>query len=179
MKPIISKNIRVRYPKHFSIGDYSIIDDFCYFSAKIVIGKSSHIANGCSIAGGKNHKFTLGDFCSISSGVKIWVESHDFVNDLITLKPDNINIGDKPLQGDITIGNYFGIGSNSVIMPDNNIPEGVSIGSLSFVPVKFNFKTWSVYTGITIKLIKSRNKENVLKQLKKLENKMKDIDKNE
>ena len=172
MNPIISKNCRIRHPEHFSVGENSIIDDFCYFSTKVKIGKCSHIASGCSIAGGKDMLFVLGDYCSLSSGVKIWCSSNDFINDLVIIKPNNLDIGDKPLKGNVTIGNMCGIGSNSVIMPANNIPEGVSIGALSFVPPKFEFEPWSVYAGIPIKLIKRRNKENVVKQVKELEKKM-------
>lgn len=173
MEPIISKNCRIRHPEHFSVGQHSIIDDFCYFSTKVKIGKFSHIASSCSIAGGKDKLFDLGDFCSISSGVRVWCNSNDFVNDLIILKPDNISIGDKPIKGDVKIGNMCGIGANSVIMPDNNIPEGVSIGALSFVPPRFKFEPWSVYAGIPIKLVKPRNKENVMRQVEELEKKIK------
>ena len=173
MKPIISKNIRVRNPEHFSVGEGSIIDDFCYFSTKVKIGKGSHIASGCCIGGGKDRLFALGDYCSISSGVKIWCSSNDFINDLIIIKPDNIDLKDKPVKGDVIIGNFCGVGSNSVILPDNNLPEGVSIGALSFVPPKFKFKPWSVYVGIPIKLIKPRNRENVMGQAEEIEKKMK------
>lgn len=170
--PIISKNCRIRCQEHFSIGSYSIVDDFCYFSTKVKIGKCSHIASGCSIAGGRDKLFVLGDYCSISSGVKIWCSSNDFVNDLVVLKPNDLAIGDNPIEGDVIIGNYCGIGSNSVIMPGNNIPDGVSIGALSFVPPRFKFESWSVYTGVPIRLVKQRNKENVLKQVEKLREKL-------
>jgi acetyltransferase-like isoleucine patch superfamily enzyme len=169
MKSIVSKNCRIRYPEHFSIKEYSIVDDFCYFSTKVEIGIHTHIASGCSIAGGKERLFTLGDYCSISSGVKIWCSSNDYVNNLVVLTAGDININDTPIEGDVTIGNMCGVGANSVIMPNNNIPEGVSIGALGFVPAEFAFKPWSVYSGIPIKLIKLRNKENVMKQKTELE----------
>jgi len=177
MKPIISKNCRFRYPKHFSVGEYSIIDDFCYFSTKIKIGKFCHIASGCSIAGGKGRLFILGNYCSISSGVKIWCKSNDFVNDVVIIKPDDLEIGDGPIEGDVAIGSMCGIGANSVIMPDNNIPDGVSIGALSYVPSKFKFEPWSVYAGIPIKLIKHRNKENVIRQVEEIKKKTFHIEK--
>ena len=76
MKKIISKNIRVRNRKFFTIGKGSIIDDFSYFSPKIKVGNFTHIAANCHIGGGVEHKFEIGNFCSISSGVKIWCERH-------------------------------------------------------------------------------------------------------
>lgn len=169
MKPIISKNIRVRNPDNFNVGEYSIIDDFCYFSTKVDIGKCSHIASGCSIAGGKERLFVLGDFSSISSGVKIWCTSDDFVNDLVTLLPEKVrNFKGHIITGDVVIDNYTAIGSNSVVMPKNHIPEGTAIGALSFVPAGYKFFPWSVYAGIPIRLIKSRNRKNVLAQAAQL-----------
>lgn len=168
MKPIISKSIRLRYKEYFEIGENSVIDDFCYFSAKIKIGRYCHIANGCSVGGGKKYQFSLGDFSSISSGVKIWCESNDYKNDLVVLNPEKIDLGDHPINGDVVIGKMCAVGSNSVIMPNNNIPEGTVIGALSFVPPDFSFKKWGIYAGIPIKYIKKRNKLNVLKQYNKL-----------
>lgn len=172
MKPIVSPNIRIRYKEKFRVDDSSVIDDFCYFSADIKIGKNCHIANGCSIGGGKQYKFVLGDGSSISSGVKIWCQSNEYVNDLVILNIENTDIGDNPIKGDVTIGKMCGIGSNSVIMPNNNIPDGTVIGALSFVPPNYKFNSWSVYAGIPIKFVKKRNKENVLKQFKLLNDKV-------
>jgi len=171
MKPIISKNIRVRYPKYFRVGEYTVIDDFSYFATKITIGNYCHIASGCSIAGGGNFSFSLGDYSSISSGVKIWCRSNDYANDLVVLNPENIEIQDTEIKGNVTIGAMCGVGANTVIMPNNTIPEGTVIGAMSFVPENFAFKAWSVYAGIPIRFIKKRNKKNVLKQVKILEGK--------
>src|SRR5579862_5091890 len=118
MKPIISKNSRIRYPKDFHVKDYSVIDDYSYFSTKIFIGKHCHIASGCSIAGGKEFNFSLGDYSSISSGVKIWCKSNDYTNDLVILNPEHVNIHDKEIKGDVQIGTMCGVGANTVIMPN-------------------------------------------------------------
>ncbi len=169
MEPIISPHTRIRHPSFFKVGDYSIVDDFCYFSTKVTVGRCSHIANGCSIAGGIMNQFVLGDFSSLSSGVKVWCVSDDFVNDIVTILPVGVeSIKSSLIVGDVSIGNYTAVGSNTVIMPDNVIPEGVAIGALSFVPPRFKFKPWAVYAGIPIRFIKPRNKENVLPQAERL-----------
>lgn len=174
MKSIISQNCRIRHPEHFSVGDYSIIDDYCYFSTRVKIGRCSHIASGCSIAGGKDRLFVLGDYSSVSAGVKIWCTSDDFTNDIATIIPENFGeIKNNLITGDVIMGNLTAVGSNSVIMPDNIIPEGTVIGALSFVPPNFRFKPWGVYAGIPVKFIKNRNKENVIKQFEELEKKIK------
>ena len=63
-------------------------------------------------------QFQIGDFCSLSSGVKVWCTSDDFVNDLVTLIPIDVDqVKTHLIRGDIRIANYTAIGSNSVVMP--------------------------------------------------------------
>jgi len=165
MKPIVSGNTRIRYPDCFEVGEYSIVDDYCYFSTRVKIGFCSHVANNCSVGGGRERLFSLGDFSSLSAGVKVWCSSNDFENDLVTVVPAKIDIGDRPIVGDVIFENYTGIGANAVVMPDNVIPEGTTIGALSFVPPHFEFEPWTVYAGAPIRRISSRNRERVLAQV--------------
>jgi acetyltransferase-like isoleucine patch superfamily enzyme len=166
MKPVISPNVRIRYPDRFEVGNFSIVDDYCYFSTRVKIGLCSHVANNCSIAGGPDRFFSLGDFSSLSSGVKVWCTSNDFTNDVVAIVPPAVgNIGDIPITGDVVFDNYTGAGANSVIMPDNVIPEGTTIGALSYVPARFPFDPWTVYTGAPIRRVAARNRERVLEQV--------------
>lgn len=168
--PIISPNIRVRNPEYFVVGDDSIVDDFCYFSTRVRIGRASHVASGCSVAGGPTHEFTLGDYSSLSSGVKIWCVSDDFVNDIVTIIPAAAGrVKTHLIEGDVHIGNFTAVGSNAVVMPGNDIPEGTVIGALSFVPPRFAFEPWSVYAGTPIRLIGRRNRESVIAQVRRLD----------
>jgi acetyltransferase-like isoleucine patch superfamily enzyme len=170
MKPIVSPNTRIRHPEHFSIGEDSIVDDYCYFSTRARIGRCTHIASGCSVAGGADMYFEIGDFSSLSSGVKIWCTSDDFVNDLVAIEPPDIEPVKKNLiRGSVTFANYTAAGANSVIMPENHIPEGTVIGALSFVPVSFEFRPWSVYAGVPIRFLRARNRESVMEQAHRLE----------
>jgi acetyltransferase-like isoleucine patch superfamily enzyme len=170
VKPIISPNVRVRHPDFFVVQDDSVIDDFCYFSTKVNIGRCSHVASGCSIAGGVERQFTLGDYSSLSAGVRIWCSSDDFVNDIVTILPDGIGpLKTSLITGDVSFGDYTAVGTNSVIMPRNAIPTGTVIGALSFVPAGFEFKAWSVYAGNPIRFLQPRNRENVLEQAARLD----------
>lgn len=72
------------------------------------------------------------------------------------------------LQGDVTLDNYTGVGANSVVLPDNFIPEGVAIGALSLVPTRFAFEAWTLYAGIPIRKIKKRNRSKILNQIEKV-----------
>ena len=164
--PIVSATIRVRVPEHLVVGEDSIIDDFCYISTRLTVGRGTHIASGCSIAGGAKFHCRIGDFCSLSSGVKVWCASNDFVNDLIAIVPEGIET--SAAEGDVTIGSYSGVGANSVILPDNRLPEGTAIGALSLVPAGFKFEPWMVYAGIPIRPVRKRNRERVMAQVRQL-----------
>ncbi len=167
---IVSAHIRVRHPEHFVIGEGSIVDDFCYFSTRVRVGRASHIASGCSVAGGPDRQFTLGDYSSLSSGVKVWCTSDDFVNDIVTIIPAEAGaVKTHLIEGDVAIGDFTAVGSNAVVMPGNVIPEGTVVGALSFVPPRFAFEPWSVYAGTPIRLVGRRNRENVLAQVRLLD----------
>ncbi|MFW5721577.1 MAG: acyltransferase [Bacteroidota bacterium] len=159
---VIEDYVIIKRPEHFEIGDHSRVSAFCRLSTKIKIGNYCDIATGTSIAGGSK-QFILGDFSSIAAGCKIWLESDDYVNGLVAHVPEFTG-----LQGDVEFSKYTGLGSNSVVMPNNHIPEGTVIGAMSFVPYNFKFEPWTVYAGTPIKKIKSRNKENVLELIEKM-----------
>lgn len=170
MKAIISTHIRLRHPQHFEVGAGSIVDDFCYFSTRVRIGRCAHIASGCSVAGGHQRLFVLGDFSSLSSGVKVWCTSDDFVNDLVTLIPPGLpQVKERLISGDVILGDCTAVGANAVIMPGNTIPEGAAIGALGFVPPRYPFEPWTVYAGTPIRPVKARNREAVLRQRRRLE----------
>lgn len=169
MKPIISRQVRVRHPELFKVSDFSIIDDFCYFSTQVQIGLCSHIAAGCTVGGGKDYRFELGDFSSLSSGVRIWCTSDNFAQDIVTILPVGApQIKEAALVGDVLLKNYTAIGANSVVLPNNVIPEGTVVGALSFVPPGFKFKPWTVYVGSPIREVGPRNQEAVMMQVDEL-----------
>ena len=159
----MSPNIRLRYPSAFEVGAHSIVDDYCYFATRVRIGVCSHVANNCSIGGGREYCFSLGDFSSLSAGVRVWCSSNDFVRDLIAITRNDTE--DEPIHGDVTMGNFTGVGANSVVMPANDLPEGVAVGALSFVPSAYEFEPWTVYAGVPLRPIKARDRDRVLRQV--------------
>lgn len=178
MKPIISPNVRIRYQDRFEIGSFSIVDDYCYFSTRVRIGLCSHVGNNCSIGGGPQRLFSLGDFSSLSAGVRVWCTSNDFAKDLITIVPSAAgDIGDNPITGDVVFENYTGAGANSVIMPDNVVPEGTIIGALSYVPTRFPFDPWTVYAGAPIRRVGARDRERVLAQVELIRQRLNELSK--
>ena len=147
----------LKKPHLLTVGDHCRIADYCRISCEANIGDYVEIAPYASIAGGGGkHSFTMKGFSSLSSGVKIWLSSNDYVNELVTHAVPNV----REIMGNVIMEKYTGVGANSVIMPNNNIPEGVVIGALSFVPSNYKFEPWTVYAGCPIRPIKKRNKEN-------------------
>ncbi len=167
---IVSTAIRVRHPEIFSVGDHSIVDDFCYFSTAVRIGRYSHVANGCSVGGGAGHVFTLGDYSSLSAGVKIWCASDDFARSLVFVPPPGFeDVKEFMINGDVTLARCTAIGANSVVMPLNAIPEGTVVGALSLVPSNFRFEPWSVYAGTPVRYLGPRDRAAVMRQVSRLE----------
>ncbi len=158
----LGQYIILKKPELLTIGNNCRIADYCRISCEAEIGDYVEIAPYTSIAGGGGkYKFIMKGYSSLSAGVKIWLSSNDYVNELVTHAVPNV----REIMGNVTMEKYTGIGANSVVMPNNHIPEGVTIGALSFVPENYHFEEWTVYAGAPIRPIKKRNKEQVLKPL--------------
>ena len=161
----LGEDVIIKKPDLVTAGDNVRISDFCRISSACDIGSDCEIASGTYISGGDGkYTFKMGSYSSLAAGVRVWLSSNDYVNELVTHSVPNV----KEIQGDVTLEKYTGIGTNSVIMPNNHIPEGVTIGALSFVPSNYKFEPWTVYAGRPIRPIKKRNKENVLRVLNQL-----------
>ncbi|MBR4315905.1 MAG: hypothetical protein IKP65_02900, partial [Alphaproteobacteria bacterium] len=75
----------LKKPHLLTVGDHCRIADYCRISCEANIGDYVEIAPYTSIAGGGGkHSFTMKGFSSLSSGVKIWLSSNDYVNELVT-----------------------------------------------------------------------------------------------
>ena len=166
---IISEYLRIR-SHNFIVGDNSIIDDFSYISNfQFTLGSFSHIGPNCCFAGGK-YKLKIGNHVTISSHVSIYCQSNNFKEDLVSLHSNLIE--DKKIYGDVTIEDFCGIGTHSIILPNNIIPEGVTIGAFSLVPPKFQFEKYTYYSGNPIIPKKKRDNNRILKQAQEVEKKI-------
>jgi acetyltransferase-like isoleucine patch superfamily enzyme len=152
---IIGKTVRIRKPKEVSIGDGTIIDDFCYISCGITIGKNCHIASNVSISGGKGH-FYMGDYSTISNHCSLHCASSDYGEMSLDLPsvPNDIQYGGE--VGDIELGKYVTIGAHSCILPNTKIPDGIACGAFTLLK-PFNYEPYSLYIGIPAKFVKKRN----------------------
>ena len=163
---IISEYLRIR-SHNFIVGDNSVIGAFSYISnLKFNLGSFSHIGPNCCFAGG-NYQLKIGNHVTISSHVSIYCQSNNFKEDLVSLYSNLIE--DKKLYGDIVIEDFCGIGTHSIILPNNIIPEGVTIGAFSLVPPNFKFETYTYYSGNPIIPKKKRDKNRILDQAREVE----------
>ncbi|MGF7059798.1 acyltransferase [Brassicibacter mesophilus] len=162
----IGKNVKIYdtskliYPENIEIGNNVIIDDFVLIIAKkrVVIGNNVHIASYVTITG--NDEFIIEDFSGISSGVKIFTSSDDYMGAYLN-NPTVLNEFKNVFTASINIKKYALVGANTVVLPGSIIEEGTSIGANSLV----NSKTepYHLYAGCPIKKLKARDKNTILK----------------
>ena len=110
----LGEYVIIKKPDLMTIGDNVRISDFCRISSACDIGSDCEIAPGTYIAGGDGkYTFKMGECSSLAAGVKVWLSSNDYVNELVTHSVPEV----KEIQGNVTLGKYTGVGTNSVIMP--------------------------------------------------------------
>ena len=160
---IIGKTVRIRNPELVEIGDNVIIDDFSYISGIVKIGNFCHIGSSCTIQAG-TASVTIEDYSGISAGVRVFAVSSDYISpsfDLPTI-PFNFRVGS--IIDKIHIAKHVLIGSNSVVLPGVNLPEGVAFAAQSTIS-KRKYISWALYGDKCRKPIYIRNKETYLNKL--------------
>lgn len=148
--------------ENIRFGKYIVIDDFVliYAKEKITLGNYIHLASFSSISGGG--ELIMEDFSGLASGCRIITGSDDFKdwgfgNPSIASQYRNVKIGK------VKIEKFAIIGSNSIILPDVTIGEGVAVAAGSVVSKSLS--PWGIYVGN--KKVGERNKEEVLTNYEK------------
>lgn len=164
---IIGKTVRIRYPELVEIGDNVIIDDFTYISTQLKLHSNVHISAGCKIIGGKNAYVEMDEFSTLAPNVVLSAGSDDYLSGIATpLVPlefkGNVRIGK------IILNKHCIVGAGSIVLPDVVFAEGACLGALSLA--KTDLEEYSLYAGIPSRLIKKRNKNEILNLEKKLLN---------
>lgn len=155
---IIGKTVRIRNPEECIIGDGTIIDDFTYISANIVIGKHCHIASNVSISGGGG-VFTMGDYSTLSNGVSVHCASSDYRSISIDLPsvPKELQFGGE--KKSIILGDFVTVGAHSCILPGVKVQDMVAFGAYSLIIERETlvYKEKGLYAGIPCRLIRTRD----------------------
>lgn len=134
------------------IGAGSRVDAFVTMTGKVRIGRNCHISTGACIFGGAG--FEMGDHSGLSPGVKVHTSTEDV--DWGLMHP-TAPCGRHPIEAPIRVGSHCAIGTNSVLLPGAEIPDGAVVGALSLV--KERLLPWSVYAGIPAEFKRTRRPE--------------------
>ena len=163
----ISDKATIINPKNLSIKDNVRVDDYVSLNCqkKLEIHSNIHIGQFTSIRA--HEKIIIKDYALISSYVDIFT-AIDNINDRNYFSHPMLEIKSKFFKDKrkkLVIDKYSFIGSHSVIVPEAEISEGVSVGALTLI----NFKTskWTSYLGNPVRILGKRNKDLVKKNYKK------------
>lgn len=151
----ISRAARLHEPKYMSIGDYSMIDDFCVLSGNISIGRNVHLAHGCRVIAGIEG-VEMGDFSGLAFGVTVFAQSDDYSGNALTNPTVPMHFR-KIQRGRVVIGRHVIVGTGSVVLPGVELAEGTSIGACSMVTK--STLAWSIYFGVPAKRLKARSQD--------------------
>ncbi|WP_334152710.1 acyltransferase [Agrobacterium pusense] len=153
----IDRSCTIIGKEYISIGSNVRIDGYSTIIASSVgieIGSYVHIGSYCSLAGGAG--ISMGDFCGLSQGVRIFSKSDDYSGNHLTnpTVPGNFT---NVKSGRVRLGRHVIIGSGTIILPGINVGEGAAVGALSLVTK--NLDGWAIYTGAPAKRIKNRSQK--------------------
>jgi len=147
-------------PENLSLGDESIIADFCFIYAVgkgIDIGNFCNVTEHCIIQAGGHVK--IGDFVGLSPRTTILAAADDYEgNGLTSLTA--LNKYRNTSFKEVIIGKHAIIGMCSTIMPGVTIGEGCSIGAGSLVTK--NMPEWTICYGSPCEPIRLKPKEKQL-----------------
>lgn len=164
---IIGKTVRIRYPELVEIGDNVIIDDFTYISTALKLHSNVHISAGCKIIGGKKAFVEMYEFSTLAPNVVLSAGSDDYISGIATpLVPIEYKANVK--IGKIVLNKHCIVGAGSVVLPNVSFEEGACLGALSLA--NCSLEAYILYAGIPAKVIKKRNKKEILSLEKKLKN---------
>jgi len=150
----LSSKVSVYQPENISIGDNVRIDDFCVLSGHINIGSFVHIA--CHVVMTATRELiTIGDFSTLSYGVKVFSASDDFNGPHYSNPTVSQNLRNVSHQA-VNIQDMCTVGAGCVILPGSFLESGCSFGALSFI--KGHFESWQVYVGAPARAVGSREK---------------------
>jgi acetyltransferase-like isoleucine patch superfamily enzyme len=162
----IGHNVVFTNPSKVHLGNNVRIDPFTLITTSLKTGDNIQICSHSVLGGGNQHTITLGDWCFIGYGSKLFCASEDYSGEF---GPVNEFWGNnKIFRGDITFNNYSGIASDVMVLPGVILPEGCTVGAKSFVYTKNKLQPWKVFVGNPLQYHKDRNKDNVIKLSKDL-----------
>lgn len=151
----ISDRASIYNADQIEIGDYSRIDDFCVVSGQVTIGRNTHIAPHCLVAGGELG-LVIEDFCGLAYGVMVFTQSDDYSGATMT-NPTVPKKYKTEVKQPVLIRRHSIVGAGSIILPGVTLKEGTSVGAMSLI--RKSTEEWSIYLGNPAVKIKNRKKD--------------------
>lgn len=150
----ISRTARLYSPATISIGDFSMVDDFCVLMGNIEIGRNVHIAHGCRVMAGRDG-IRMQDFSGLAFGVTVFAQSDDYSGGSLT-NPTVPKALRDIRRGAVDIGRHVIVGAHTLIFPGVVLGEGGAVGAASVV--KRSTEPWTIYAGSPARRVKERSK---------------------
>lgn len=150
----IARNCTIIGLENIKIGDNVRIDGFTSIiasSGSVMIGSHVQIGIGCVL--GARGGITVGDYSSLSSGVRILSAIDDFGGRHMagsTLPDEVLGVHAAPVR----IGKHVPIGAGTLILPGVNIEDGAAVGAMSMV--NRSLKGWAIHSGNPVKEVGPR-----------------------
>lgn len=152
---------KIIHPENISLGDESVIADFCFIYATgkgIEIGNFCHITEHGIIQAGGHVK--IGDFSALGPRTTILAATDNYEGEgFVGLKLFD-NKYRKITCKDVILEKHSHIGMGCIIMPGVTIGEGCSIGAGSLVTR--NMPSWTICYGSPCKPIRQKPKKTQL-----------------
>lgn len=141
----------------------------CEINGKVNIGKFTTINGPATRIQGDLEGVSIGNFCSIASGVIIQEDYHRYDCPTTYLINKNIihnNVPEKTTKGKIVIEDDVWIGSNAVVLSGVKIGRGCVIGAGSVVTK--SMPPYSIVAGNPAQVIKPRFCSEIVAELEKI-----------
>ncbi len=149
-------------PENLSMGDETIIADFCFIYA---VGKGIELGNFCHItehgiiqAGGL---VKFGDFSSVGPRTTILASSDNYEGEgfhgLKVFRDKYRKVSNQ----DVIFGRHVQVGMGSIVMPGVILEDGCQIGAGSLVTK--SMPAWTLCYGSPCKPIREYSKDKILK----------------
>ena len=154
---LIARNCTIIGLANITIGDNVRIDGFTSIIApggRLRIGSHVHIATACML--GARGGIDIGDFSSLSQGVRIFTAIDDFSGRRMSnsqVPDDVLGVQTAPVE----IGSYVPVGSGTIILPGVSIGEGAAVGAMSMVPQSLD--AWTIHAGRPAKAVGPRSRD--------------------
>jgi galactoside O-acetyltransferase len=154
----ISRKASFYNPEAIKLGHHVRIDDFSILSGGstgITIGNYVHISPYSAVYGGGG--VVMEDYTGLSPRCILFSETDDFSGESMVhpFFPSELKPGYR--SGTITLRKFSQIGTNSTVLPDVELKEGVAVGAHSLVTK--SCEPWGIYVGVPAKRIKERSRK--------------------